>query len=299
MKQRLDLTLVERGLADTRARAQVLIMAGEVTVDGRRVDKVGTQVAVDAEIVVRSALPYVSRGGLKLAYALDVFSLRDRVSCKIALDVGASTGGFTDVLLQAGAAHVYAVDVGTNQLAWKLRTDPHVTVMERTNIRDLSALPVTDDRLRATDDERPRAGEEAEYNPRAATDNPQSTLADLAVADVSFIGLELITPAAMRLTTPEAFFVFLIKPQFEAGRERVGKGGVVRDPQVHRDVIIRLAESWHDMGLSFAGLTRSPITGPAGNVEYLAHLERGGADEQSATRNLQAAIDREVFGHGE
>ena len=241
MKQRLDLTLVERGLAETRARAQALVMAGEVLVNGQRADKASMSVPTDAQITLKATLPYVSRGGLKLTHALDAFNLHERINGKIALDIGASTGGFTDVLLQAGASRVYAVDVGTNQLAWKLRQDPRVVAMEQTNIRYLQSLP-----------EQPH----------------------LATADVSYIGLELITPPAIHLTTPEAFFVFLIKPQFEAGREHVGKGGVVRDPKIHRDVIIRLAETWHGMGLHLAGLARSPITGPAGNVEYLAHLEK-------------------------
>jgi 23S rRNA (cytidine1920-2'-O)/16S rRNA (cytidine1409-2'-O)-methyltransferase len=258
MKQRLDVSLVERGLAETRAKAQALIMAGDVFVDGRRVDKAGTAVDEGAAIEVRSALPYVSRGGLKLAHALKVFGLAERVAGKVALDIGASTGGFTDVLLQAGAERVYAVDVGTNQLAWKLRSDPRVMAMEQTNIRYLEALP---------------------------------ELADMATADVSYIGLDLITPPAMRLTTPDAFMVFLIKPQFEAGREQVGKGGVVRDRQVHRDVIIRLASMWRDVGLYFAGLARSPITGPAGNVEYLAYLEKSPPAQQL---DLQEAIKREV-----
>jgi 23S rRNA (cytidine1920-2'-O)/16S rRNA (cytidine1409-2'-O)-methyltransferase len=258
MKQRLDVSLVERGLAETRAKAQALIMAGEVFVDGRRVDKAGTAVDEGAAIEVRSALPYVSRGGLKLAHALEVFGLAERVAGNVALDIGASTGGFTDVLLQAGAERVYAVDVGTNQLAWKLRSDPRVTVMEQTNIRYLESLP---------------------------------ELADLATADVSYIGLDLITPPAMRLTPADAFMVFLIKPQFEAGREQVGKGGVVRDGRVHRDVIIRLASMWRDVGLYFAGLARSPITGPAGNVEYLGYLEKSPPAQQL---DLQEAIKREV-----
>jgi 23S rRNA (cytidine1920-2'-O)/16S rRNA (cytidine1409-2'-O)-methyltransferase len=258
MKQRLDVSLVERGLAETRAKAQALIMAGEVFVDGRRVDKAGTAVDEGAAIEVRSALPYVSRGGLKLAHALEVFGLAERVAGKVALDIGASTGGFTDVLLQAGAERVYAVDVGTNQLAWKLRSDPRVMAMEQTNIRYLEALP---------------------------------ELADMATADVSYIGLDLITPPAMRLTTADAFMVFLIKPQFEAGREQVGKGGVVRDGRVHRDVIIRLASMWRDVGLYFAGLARSPITGPAGNVEYLAYLVKSPPAQQL---DLQEAIKREV-----
>ena len=241
MKQRLDIALVERGLVETRARAQALVMAGEVLVDGQRADKPGMPVKTEAHIELKATLPYVSRGGLKLAHALEVFHISNRVKDKVALDIGASTGGFTDVLLQNGTQRVYAVDVGTNQLAWKLRQDPRVVVMEQTNIRYLDSLPEQ---------------------------------ADLATADVSYIGLELVTPTALKLTKPDAFFLFLIKPQFEAGREQVGKGGVVRDPQVHRDVIMRLAQTWRQVGLHVGGLTRSPITGPAGNIEYLAYLEK-------------------------
>ena len=289
MKQRLDLILVERGLAESRAKAQALIMAGDVLVDGQRVDKAGTQISPEAEIAVRRNLPYVSRGGLKLAHALEVFGLRERVAGRVTLDIGASTGGFTDVLLQAGSRLVYAVDVGTNQLAWKLRTDPRVVVMEQTNIRDLRALPPAND------------------HQHAAGDTPP--LADLATADVSFIGLDIITPAAMHLTAPDAFFVFLIKPQFEAGREKVGKGGVVRDPAVHRDVIIRLVNTWRDMGLYFADLTRSPIPGPAGNIEYLVHLEKSaptadnqyapGPMQQAVQQTLEQIVSSEVLKHGE
>ncbi|HST06259.1 MAG TPA: TlyA family RNA methyltransferase [Chloroflexia bacterium] len=285
MKLRLDIAMVERGLAETRSRAQALIMAGDVLVDGQRVDRAGAQVTPESEISVRQPLPYVSRGGLKLAHALDVFGLRPRIVGLTALDIGASTGGFTDVLLQTGARLVYAVDVGTNQLAWKLRTDPRVVVMEQTNIRDLEVLPSASDLQLETGAEPP--------------------LADMATADVSFIGLDIITPAAIRLTAPNAFFVFLIKPQFEAGREKVGKGGVVRDPGVHHDVIIRLVNTWRDMGLYFAGLTRSPITGPAGNVEYLAHLEKGepSADNQYAPDTIQRTVEQivtsEVLKHGE
>ena len=253
MKQRLDLALVERGLVDTRARAQALVMAGEVLVDGQRADKPGMPVKTEARIELKATLPYVSRGGVKLEHALEVFHLSDRVKGKVALDIGASTGGFTDVLLQNGAERVYAVDVGTNQLAWKLRQDPRVVVMEQTNIRYLDSLP-------------------------------EQT--DLATADVSYIGLELVTPAALNLTKPDAFLLFLIKPQFEAGREQVGKGGVVRDLQVHRDVIMRLARLWRTMDLHLAGLTRSPITGPAGNIEYLAYLEK-----QSPTHAQEIDLD--------
>jgi 23S rRNA (cytidine1920-2'-O)/16S rRNA (cytidine1409-2'-O)-methyltransferase len=257
MKQRLDVALVERGLVETRAKAQALIMAGEVLVDGQPALKSGTPVSFDARVELKERLPYVSRGGLKLAHALDVFGLRDEVVDKVALDIGSSTGGFTDVLLQAGVLRVYAVDVGTNQLAWKLRQDPRVVVMEQTNIRHLEALPEK---------------------------------ADFATCDVSYIGLELVTPAALRLTKGDAFFVFLIKPQFEAGRERVGKGGVVRDLRVHHDVIMRLGGYWNGLGLAVAGLARSPITGPAGNIEYLVHLRRSG----EGIADLEAAIDQVV-----
>jgi 23S rRNA (cytidine1920-2'-O)/16S rRNA (cytidine1409-2'-O)-methyltransferase len=257
MKQRLDVALVERGLVETRAKAQALIMAGEVLVDGQPALKAGTSVSTDARVELKETLPYVSRGGLKLAHALDAFGLGAAIADKVGLDIGSSTGGFTDVLLQEGARRVYAVDVGTNQLAWKLRQDPRVVVMEQTNIRHLESLP---------------------------------ELADLATCDVSYIGLELVTPAALRLTKEDAFFVFLIKPQFEAGRERVGKGGVVRDPRVHRDVIMRLGAYWSGLGLRVAGLAKSPITGPAGNVEYLAHLMRSG----EGITDLEAEIERVV-----
>jgi 23S rRNA (cytidine1920-2'-O)/16S rRNA (cytidine1409-2'-O)-methyltransferase len=257
-KRRLDLLIVERGLAESRAKAQALVMAGQVLVDGQRADKPGMPVPEGSRIEVKAPLPYVSRGGRKLAHAVEVFSLASRIEGKIALDIGASTGGFTDVLLQSGAARVYAVDVGTNQLAWKLRQDPRVVVMEQTNIRYLETLPEQ---------------------------------ADLATADVSYIGLELVTPVAARLTTPDAFMVLLIKPQFEAGREQVGKGGVVRDPSVHRDVIRRLAATWRDQSLHLAGLTRSPIEGPAGNVEYLALLEK---QPPGGPFNLEDTLTREV-----
>ncbi|MBF6614502.1 MAG: TlyA family RNA methyltransferase [Chloroflexi bacterium] len=262
MKQRLDIELVERGLVETRARAQALIMAGEVLINGRRADKAGMPVDTRARIEVKAPMPYVSRGGLKLARALEAFGLAPRIVGKVALDIGASTGGFTDVLLQVGAERVYAVDVGTNQLAWKLRQDPRVIVMEQTNIRHLGSLPEP---------------------------------VDLATVDVSYIGLELVTPQASRLTGPNAFLVVLIKPQFEAGREQVGKGGVVRERKIHNEVILRLAAFWQQEGLYFAGLVRSPITGPAGNVEYLAYLEKSGQQPF----DLQAAIKKEVFTDGE
>lgn len=240
-KERLDVLLVERGLVETRARARAHIMAGEVTVDGRRIDKAGTAVARDARIELKAPMPYVSRGGYKLAGALDLFGVR--VEGRVCADVGACTGGFTDVLLQRGAARVYAIDVGQGQLDWKLRQNERVVVMERTNARYLETLaePV-----------------------------------DLVVVDVSFISLKLILPAAQQWLAPSAGVVALIKPQFEAGPESVGKGGVIRDPAVHRAVLADLlgwsvAESW-----SVMGLTPSSIQGADGNVEYLVWLRRDG-----------------------
>lgn len=235
-KQRLDLLLVERGLAESREQARRLIMAGEVLVDETVRDKPGQSFAPDVRMRVRNVLPYVSRGGLKLAAALDKFPIS--VQGKIAVDVGASTGGFTDCLLQRGVERVYAIDVGYGQLAWKLRTDPRVVSLERTNIRHLAALP----------------------------DGAQ---ADLAVIDASFIGLALVLPATLQLLCPEADVIALIKPQFEAGKEQVGKGGVVRDSAVHRRVIEAVFQSVQQLGLTVEGLHPSPLLGPAGNLEFL------------------------------
>ena len=256
-KTRLDRLLVERGLAPSREQARRLIMAGEVQVSGRVVDKPGRLVPEDAPVEVRRQPRYVSRGGLKLEAALDRFGLD--VSGKVAVDVGASTGGFTDCLLQRGAAKVYAVDVGYGQLAWKLRQDPRVIPLERTNIRYLEALP---------------GGE----------------LADLAVIDASFIGLRLVLPATLRLLKPDGQVIALVKPQFEAGRQDVGKGGVVRDPQVHRRVLEEVAALAQELGLTVAGLTVSPAPGPAGNVEFLIWLTR----DPSQAIPLEPAIRQAV-----
>lgn len=246
-KVRLDQLLVQRGLAETRARAQALILAGEVRVNGVTRHKGGELVPDDAEIEVIGTLPYVSRGGYKLAHALDTFALSP--ANLVALDIGASTGGFTDVLLQRGAARVYAVDVGYGLIDWRLRQDPRVVVLERTNIRYLEVLPSPE--------------EEALAAP---------VLADCAVIDVSFISLKLVLPAVQRLLQPNAWMIALIKPQFEAGPAQVGKGGVVRDPAVHAAVVRDVLTFAATIGLSPHGLTRSPITGPAGNVEFLAWL---------------------------
>lgn len=243
-KTRLDQLLVERALAETRSRAQALILAGSVQVNGQKRTKPGDMVPPESDILVKEALPYASRGGYKLAHALDTFALD--TAGLVALDTGASTGGFTDVLLQRGAAHVYAVDVGYGIIDWRIRQDARVTVLERTNIRHLEALPVEE--------------------------GAPAVLAQCAVIDVSFISLGLVLPAVKRLLARDGWIVALIKPQFEAGPAHVGKGGVVRDSAVHAQVLHTVLAHAETMGLTPHGLTRSPITGPAGNIEFLAWL---------------------------
>ena len=237
-KTRLDVALVERGLAETRAAAQRLVMAGLVFSGEKRLDKAGLGVGADTALEVRGQPhPYVSRGGLKLERALEVFGIP--VAGRIALDVGSSTGGFTDCLLQQGAAKVYAVDVGTNQLAWKLRQDPRVVSMEKTNIRDVTAAQI-----------------------------PEPV--DLIVCDASFIGLRTALPAALAMAAPGAHLAALIKPQFEVGKGRVGKGGIVREPELHKEVCDTIA-AWlaEQPGWTVLGVTDSPITGAEGNKEFL------------------------------
>ena len=237
-KTRLDVAVVERGLAETRAAAQRLIMAGLVFSGERRLDKPGHAIAADMPIEVRGQPhPYVSRGGLKLEKALDHFAIP--VAGRVALDVGASTGGFTDCLLQRGAAKVYAIDVGTNQLAWKLRSDRRVVSMEKTNIRGVTREQV-----------------------------PEPI--DLIVCDTSFIGLRTALPAALALAVPGAHLVALIKPQFEVGKGRVGKGGIVREPALHAEVCATISE-WlaNQPGWRVLGITESPIEGADGNKEFL------------------------------
>ncbi len=245
MKMRLDQLLVERGLCPSRERARTTIMSGLVYVNGQKEDKPGHMASPEVPLEVRGdPVGYVSRGGLKLEKALDTFEIN--VSGRLALDAGASTGGFTDCLLKRGASKVWAVDVGYGQLAWTLRQDPRVEVMERTNVRYLMPEHI---------------GE------------PVS----LAVMDLSFISLRLILPSVFRLVADNADAVCLVKPQFEAGRDKVGKKGVVRDPNTHREVLTRFVEFAGESGFAVLGLTFSPLRGPDGNIEFLAHLRRGGA----------------------
>jgi 23S rRNA (cytidine1920-2'-O)/16S rRNA (cytidine1409-2'-O)-methyltransferase len=243
-KLRADKLLVDRGLVETRAKAQALIMAGKVYSGDRRIAKAGDSLPEDAPLELKGQdHPWVSRGGLKLAHALGEFSLDPKGA--IAIDVGASTGGFTDVLLAHGAAKVYAIDVGHGQLAWKLRNDPRVVVLERTNARHLTTQQI-----------------------------PEPV--DWIVCDASFIGLETVLPASLALAKPQAIAVALIKPQFEVGPDRVGKGGVVRDPALHQEVCERIRD-WlaRQPGWSVIGLTESPILGPEGTKEFLIAARKG------------------------
>jgi len=279
-KVRLDQLLVQRGLAETRGKAQALILAGSVRVAGAQRTKAGEQIAEDAAVELTEALPYASRGGYKLAHALDSFALDP--TGLIALDIGASTGGFTDVLLQRGARRVYAVDVGYGLIDWRLRQDPRVVLIERTNIRYLEKLPVSKNQEPRTDNQVQTHAQSTEQLVMTSAAPPDtdfsmlnaqcSMLAACATIDVSFISLKLVLPAARRLIRPDAWIVALIKPQFEAGAAQVGKGGVVRDPAVHAAVLRASLAVAADGGLAPHGLARSPITGPAGNVEFLAWL---------------------------
>ncbi|MBS6844190.1 MAG: TlyA family RNA methyltransferase [Clostridiales bacterium] len=262
-KKRVDVALVERGLAQSREKAQALVMSGVVYIGENKVDKASAQVMPEDELIVRqTGTGYVSRGALKLEKGLAVFGVeaKDRV----AMDLGASTGGFTDVLLQNGAAHVYAIDVGYGQLDWKLRNDPRVTVLERTNARYLTAddLP-----LRPT----------------------------LGVMDVSFISITKILPAAAAIMGENGEFISLIKPQFEAGRDRVGKKGVVRDAQVHLDVVKEILHFIDaDMGWTAQNLSFSPIKGPEGNIEFLVHILPKERATHSVTEQEAAEVVRQA-----
>ena len=255
-KTRLDVLLVEQGLQESRQKAQATIMAGIVYVNNQKVDKPGTAVPNDAHIEVRGkTLRYVSRGGLKLEKAMQVWPIT--LEGKTCADIGSSTGGFTDCMLQNGAAKVYAVDVGTNQLAWKLRTDPRVVCLEKTNARTLTAEQVPDP-------------------------------LDFASIDVSFISLKLIFPALYPLLRQGGEIACLIKPQFEAGREKVGKKGVVRDSAVHLEVLEHFLKHAKENHFTVLGITYSPIRGPEGNIEYLGYLRK--SDEQDAVVDLRAVV---------
>lgn len=262
-KKRVDVALVERGLAQSREKAQALVMSGVVYIGENKVDKASAQVMLEDELIVRqTGTGYVSRGALKLEKGLAVFGVKAKD--RVAMDLGASTGGFTDVLLQNGAAHVYAIDVGYGQLDWKLRNDPRVTVMERTNARYLTAddLP-----LRPT----------------------------LGVMDVSFISITKILPAAAAIMGENGEFISLIKPQFEAGRDRVGKKGVVRDAQVHLDVVKEILHFIDaDMGWTAQNLSFSPIKGPEGNIEFLVHILPKERATHSVTEQEAAEVVRQA-----
>lgn len=254
-KERLDVLLVNRGMFESRAKAQAAVMAGQVLVNEQKIDKPGTPVAPEVTIrLLGNKLPYVSRGGLKLEKALQIFPIS--VEGKVVADIGASTGGFTDCALHNGAAKVYAIDVGYGQLAWKLRNDERVVNMERTNVRYLEA-----DSL------------------------PEQV--DAATIDVAFISLDKILPAVHKILKPEGFVVALIKPQFEAGKENVGKKGVVRDAAVHEQVINNVISFAKGEGFGIAGLDFSPIKGPEGNIEYLLHLTLGDDDAVSSEQVAQ------------
>ena len=262
-KQRLDVLLLEKGLCDSRSRAQALIMEGLVFVRGQRVDKPGTAVDPEAEIEVRgSVCPYVSRGGLKLEKALRDFGVDP--TGYVCSDSGASTGGFTDCLLQQGAKKVYAIDVGYGQLAWSIRSDPRVVVMERTNIRNVTPEDI---------------GEPL----------------DLSVVDVSFISLRLVLPVIRELLGPQGQVLCLIKPQFEAGREKVGKKGVVREKSTHLEVLEQFLETARDLGFTVVDLTYSPVKGPEGNIEFLGHLSKAPRETKEFTARGVAEAAHEAL----
>ncbi|WP_421656392.1 TlyA family RNA methyltransferase [Leptothermofonsia sp. ETS-13] len=244
-KQRLDLLLVELDLSSSRQQAQRLIRAGEVMVNQQVIDKPGTEVETSAQIQVKARSPYVSRGGEKLAKALETFAIP--VAGRVCLDGGISTGGFTDCLLQAGAKKVYGVDVGYGQVAWSLRQDSRVILHERTNLRYLTPEELYGDK------------------------EPE---ADLGVADVSFISLTKVLPALWQLLKPSRELILLVKPQFEVGRTKVGKHGVVRDPVDQATAILQVLQAAHHLGWHYQGLTWSPLLGPAGNIEYLLWLKQ-------------------------
>jgi len=256
-KQRLDILLVEKGLCESRERAKALIMAGQVYVDGQKCDKAGENIDIEKTPEIRGeTLRYVSRGGLKLEKAMNTFPIE--LDGKICMDIGASTGGFTDCMLQNGAKKVFAVDVGYGQFSWKLRNDERVVNMERTNIRYVKPEDI-------------------------------GTELDFASIDVSFISLELVLPVLYELLKDKGEAVALIKPQFEAGRGQVGKKGVVRDINIHYSVVEKILDFAKTVGFSVCGLSFSPIKGPEGNIEYLVYLKKGGISEEI---DIKAVVDK-------
>ena len=261
MKERLDVLLIKKGLAPSREKAKAVIMAGSVYVDGQKEDKAGSVFDEEgAQIEVRGhALPYVSRGGLKLEKALQVFPIT--LTDKICMDIGASTGGFTDCMLQNGAAKVYSVDVGYGQLDWKLRQDERVVCMEKTNFRYMTPEDIPD-------------------------------VLDFASVDVSFISLDKILTPAYALLKEQGEMVALIKPQFEAGREKVGKKGVVREPKVHEEVIAKIVRHADEVSFEVLGLSYSPIRGPEGNIEYLIHLRKN--PERTIYPDILAVFEKKI-----
>ncbi len=258
MAERLDVELVNRGLVESREKGRALIMAGSVYVDGQKAFKAGDRIKDGMNIEIRGAkLRYVSRGGLKLEKSVEVFPIE--LSGKVCTDIGASTGGFTDCMLQNGASKVYAIDVGYGQLAWKLRSDDRVINMERTNVRYLDFDRIEDE-------------------------------VGFVSIDVSFISLKLVLPVAYELLSEDGELVALIKPQFEAGREEVGKKGVVRDPEIHQRVIDTITAFAHETGFSVKGLDFSPIKGPEGNIEYLMYLAKDGKNTTVINEELIAGV---------
>lgn len=258
MKERLDVLLVKKNLAESREKAKAVIMAGIVYVDDQKEDKAGSMFEETAKIEVRgSTLKYVSRGGLKLEKAMTHFGVT--LDQKICMDVGASTGGFTDCMLQNGAQKVYAIDVGYGQLAWKLRTDTRVINLERTNFRHVTREQVTEQ-------------------------------VNFASVDVSFISLTLILPVAHSLLSEDGEMVCLIKPQFEAGKGMVGKRGVVKDPRIHRDTIVKVIDFSVESGFSVLGLTFSPVKGPEGNIEYLIHLKKEAQPYSAVNQEMVGSV---------
>jgi len=260
MKKRIDILLVEKALVQSRERAQTEIMAGNVFVNGQRVDKAGEKYDEEIEIEVRGkAIPYVSRGGLKLEKAMAAFNIN--LKDKVCIDVGASTGGFTDCMLKNGAIKVYAIDVGYGQLAWELRQDPRVVCMDRTNIRYVEPKHI-------------------------------SEKADFCSIDVSFISLVIVIPAVMKLLKDEGEIICLVKPQFEAGREKVGKKGVVRDIEIHREVLKKVLDWAKGHELSILGIDFSPIKGPEGNIEYLVYLDKKPRESIDVEQLIEKVLEK-------